>query len=109
MGKKQKIKELENRIKELEVRIAQLETQPVWYSQYPKVPQVPQVPQKPTDWWWHPTDYSRTAITNNVKTTDQHWFWTPEWQAEELAVESELATGQFEEFDNMDDFLATLE
>lgn len=104
MGKKQRIKELEKRISELEVKIVLLEARPAftWYPKYTEVP------QKPIDWWPPTNPYITTSISNSVKTTDQRWFWTPEWQAEELAVESELATGQFENFDNMDDFLATL-
>ena len=39
---------------------------------------------------------------------EQLWFWTPEWQAGERLVDEELRSGQYEEFDNMDDFLATL-
>ena len=38
----------------------------------------------------------------------QWWFWTPEWQAGERLVDEELRTGQYEVFDNMDDFLASL-
>ncbi len=39
---------------------------------------------------------------------EQWWFWTPEWQAGERIVDKELRTGEYEEFDNMDDFLASL-
>ena len=104
MGKKQRIEELERRVEELEVRIVQLEARPTvtWY------PQGTGMPQQPTHWWQIPSDYSTESTTNSIKATDQRWFWTPEWQAEELVVESELATGQFEDFDNMDDFLTTL-
>ena len=38
----------------------------------------------------------------------QWWFWTPEWQAGERRVDEELAAGQYEEFDTMEDFLAEL-
>jgi hypothetical protein len=39
---------------------------------------------------------------------DQAWFWTDEWQAGEREVDAELAAGQVEEFDTIDDFLADL-
>ena len=39
---------------------------------------------------------------------DQFWFWMPEWQAGEREVDEELQSGQYEELDSMDDFLATL-
>jgi hypothetical protein len=45
----------------------------------------------------------------NRRDPSQWWFWTPEWQADERQVDAELAAGQYEEFDNMDDFLASLE
>ena len=104
MGKKQRIEELERRVEELEVKVAQLETRPT----ITRYPQYPKVPQEPTHWWQMPTDYSTASMTNSVKATNQHWFWTPEWQAEELAVETELAIGPFKEFGSMDDFLAAL-
>lgn len=39
---------------------------------------------------------------------DQAWFWKPEWLAEELNAENELRAGEFEEFDNIDDFIDSL-
>lgn len=39
----------------------------------------------------------------------QEWFWTDEWQAAEKAVEEDLASGNLETFDTMEDFLADLE
>ena len=39
---------------------------------------------------------------------DQSWFWTPEWQARHQEAEEDYREGRFEEFDNMDHFLATL-
>lgn len=39
---------------------------------------------------------------------DQWWFWTPEWQEGERQVNCELASGQYEEFETMDDFLKSL-
>jgi hypothetical protein len=39
---------------------------------------------------------------------EQLWFWTPEWQAGEREVDRELQAGLYEDFDSMDEFLATL-
>lgn len=39
----------------------------------------------------------------------QEWFWTNEWQAAERAVEEDLAAGDFEIFDTMEEFLEDLE
>jgi hypothetical protein len=39
---------------------------------------------------------------------EQLWFWTPEWLSGERMVEEDLRLGRYEDFDNMDDFLATL-
>jgi len=38
----------------------------------------------------------------------QEWFWSEAWQVAERDVENDLATGNFETFDNMDDFLKDL-
>lgn len=38
----------------------------------------------------------------------QEWFWSEAWQAAEREVESDLAAGNFETFDNMDAFLKDL-
>jgi predicted DNA-binding protein len=38
----------------------------------------------------------------------QEWFWSEAWQAAEREVESDLSAGNFETFDNMDDFLKDL-
>ena len=38
----------------------------------------------------------------------QAWFWKPEWLAGELKAENELRAGEFEEFDNIDDFIDSL-
>ena len=39
---------------------------------------------------------------------DQLWFWTEEWRAGERDVDEHLQLGRYEDFDSMDDFLATL-
>lgn len=35
---------------------------------------------------------------------NQLWFWTSEWQAGERQAESELLAGEYDDFDNLDDF-----
>ena len=39
---------------------------------------------------------------------DQAWFWTEEWQAGEREVDQHIKNGEYETFDSMDDFFATL-
>ena len=39
---------------------------------------------------------------------DQAWFWTPEWQAGERLADEDLRTGNYEDFDTMDDLIASL-
>jgi hypothetical protein len=39
---------------------------------------------------------------------DQAWFWTPEGQAGEQAADEDLQSGDYEDFDNMDDLIAAL-
>ncbi len=38
----------------------------------------------------------------------QEWFWTEAWQAAERDVESDLAAGNYETFDSMEEFLTSL-
>jgi len=38
----------------------------------------------------------------------QEWFWAEAWQAAERDVETELATGTYDTFDTMEDFLKDL-
>lgn len=51
----------------------------------------------------HPATKKRVEID-----PDQAWFWTEEWQAKEREADEELSQNQFEEFDNMDDFINSL-
>lgn len=44
----------------------------------------------------------------NIK-SGQEWFWTEEWQTAEREAEADLEAGRFEEFENDEDFLASLE
>lgn len=39
---------------------------------------------------------------------DQLYFWTDQWQAGEREVDDHLAAGEYEEFDDIDDFIASL-
>lgn len=39
---------------------------------------------------------------------EQWWFWTDEWQAAEKQADIDLANGDYEEFDNIDDFINSL-
>ena len=54
--------------------------------------------------------YTFHPLTGQVVEIDpqQLWFWTPEWQADERRVDEELRAGLYEEFDNIDEFVATL-
>lgn len=39
---------------------------------------------------------------------EQRWFWREEWQTGELQVEDDLAAGEYQDFENMDDFFADM-
>jgi AbrB family looped-hinge helix DNA binding protein len=39
---------------------------------------------------------------------DQAWFWTPEWQEKEREADIELATGQYTDFDQLEEVLKDL-
>ena len=56
------------------------------------------------------TIYIIHPLTSKVIEVDpsQLWFWSREWQEDERRVDEELRTGQYEEFDNLDDFINTL-
>lgn len=40
--------------------------------------------------------------------TDQGWYWTEQWQAEELEAREDLAAGRYKTFNNADDFIKDL-
>jgi beta-mannanase len=44
-----------------------------------------------------------------LENSEQAWFWTKEWQAREDEADADIAGGRYETFDNMDDFIATLD
>ncbi len=39
---------------------------------------------------------------------DQAWFWTPEWQKKEKKADLELVSGQYKDFDGLEDLLKDL-
>jgi len=39
---------------------------------------------------------------------DQSWFWTEEWQTRYREAKADLAKGQFQDFDDIDDLLEEL-
>ncbi len=56
----------------------------------------------------------RDAIDDYLQTQQeikpgQEWFWSESWQKAEHQAERDLATGDFETFDTMEDFLHSLE
>ncbi len=55
-----------------------------------------------------PADYVRALIGSDVETHDQAYFWTDEWQAAERKVDEEIAAGQYQDFETLDEFLDDL-
>lgn len=39
---------------------------------------------------------------------DQTWYWSSQWQAEESEADLDLQNGDFEDFESMDEFTASL-
>jgi len=39
---------------------------------------------------------------------DQLWFWSTDWQAGERQVDQEIANGDYEEFDTIEEFISSL-
>ena len=54
--------------------------------------------------------YAFNPIVNSFVEIDplQAWFWEPSWLADELKADKELRRGDYEEFDNVDDFIDSL-
>lgn len=52
------------------------------------------------------------AVLNFISTLqnedDQAWYWSTEWQAMEQEADRNRAEGDYEEFDTIDDFVASL-
>ena len=54
-------------------------------------------------------DTARLVPTKTVKfPREQAWFWTPEWQAKEKQAARDLSTGQYRDFDKLEDLLKDL-
>ena len=49
------------------------------------------------------------ALWDEIVNADQEWYWTPEWQAAEAEADAQLASGQFDDFDTIDDLIADLQ
>ena len=51
-----------------------------------------------------------TSITADmpVAQSNQEWFWLEDWQSAERQADEDLAAGQFETYDTMDEFLDSL-
>ena len=52
---------------------------------------------------FHPTSKRLVEIDPT-----QAWFWKSSWLKDELEVEKELQSGNFEEFDNINDFIDSI-
>jgi len=39
---------------------------------------------------------------------DQAWFWSPEWQAKEREADKDLAAGDYQDFNKLEDLLEEL-
>lgn len=56
------------------------------------------------------TMYAFNPVTKTLVEIDpaQAWFWKPEWLDGEIQAEQDLRSGNYEEFDNLDDFIDSL-
>jgi hypothetical protein len=56
------------------------------------------------------TIYAYSPFTNGIVEIDpdQAWFWTREWLDGELEAENDIKTGDYQEYDSVDDFIASL-
>lgn len=61
---------------------------------------------------WQLTAEQLQAVLNFINALqnddDQAWYWSSEWQEREQEAERDRATGDYEEFESMDDFIASL-
>ena len=54
-------------------------------------------------------DKARIIPIKTIKVPrDQAWFWTPEWQEKEKKADLELVSGQYKDFDQLEDLLKDL-
>lgn len=54
------------------------------------------------------SNVSSTVASSVVDEDDQAWFWTSAWQEAEAEADQNLRDGDYDEFDSLDDFIATL-
>ena len=52
-------------------------------------------------------EFYRKAV-RELAPDDQKWFWTKEWQVKEQQVEREIAKGNVQSFDSIEDFIDSL-
>jgi hypothetical protein len=50
-------------------------------------------------------DFVRALIEDD---SEQSWFWSESWQAAERKVDEEIASGDYQDFETMDEFIADL-
>jgi hypothetical protein len=55
-----------------------------------------------------PNGFTLGRTMPNIIREDELFFWTPEWQAGELASEEDYRVGRFRTFDSVDDAIAHL-
>jgi hypothetical protein len=48
-------------------------------------------------------------VADGAMDPEQAWFWTPEWQAGELAADADMAAGRGTRYESDEEFLAALE
>ncbi|GAB4434306.1 MAG: hypothetical protein Fur0044_31680 [Anaerolineae bacterium] len=54
-----------------------------------------------------PIFYPSSEQTEQAK-DDQSWYWSDYWQQMEREAEQNLVDGDYEDFDNLDDFITSL-
>jgi hypothetical protein len=51
---------------------------------------------------------SQVAESPPFEDDGQSWYWSAEWQAMEKEADENLKNGEYEDFDTIDDFIASL-
>lgn len=64
---------------------------------------------KPTKGWGEPMVLVAYQGETILVPERQAWFWTEEWQLMESEADAELDAGEYEIYDDMDDFIASLD
>ena len=61
---------------------------------------------------WNLSAEELQAVLNFIKALqsedDQAWYWSAEWQAMEQEADQNRTVGDYEEFETVDDFIASL-